>query len=69
MGLNLLFHLPLLQCILLSGLDSLLLVLLVPSLGLRRGELLTVSPAAPHPSGPAELRAAGSPRDAQSGSV
>mmetsp|Transcript_46020 Transcript_46020/g.116456 ORF Transcript_46020/g.116456 Transcript_46020/m.116456 type:complete len:872 (-) Transcript_46020:137-2752(-) len=41
-GLNLLFHLPLLQCILLSGLDSLLLVLLVPSLGLRRGELLTV---------------------------
>mmetsp|Transcript_24937 Transcript_24937/g.69548 ORF Transcript_24937/g.69548 Transcript_24937/m.69548 type:complete len:890 (-) Transcript_24937:66-2735(-) len=41
-GLNLLFRLPLLQCILLSGLDSLLLVLLVPSLGLRKGELLTV---------------------------
>uniref|UniRef100_A0A061SL89 Manganese transport protein n=1 Tax=Tetraselmis sp. GSL018 TaxID=582737 RepID=A0A061SL89_9CHLO len=41
-GLNLLFRLPLLQCILLSGLDSLLLLMMVPSLGLRRGELVTV---------------------------
>lgn len=42
LGLSLLLRVPVLPCILASGLDTLLLVLL-PHLGMRRAEQLTVS--------------------------
>ena len=56
LGLSLLLRVPVLPCILVSGLDTLVLVLL-PQLGMRKAEKLTVSlyhsPARVHPSSPA----------------
>ena len=56
LGLSLLLRVPVLPCILVSGLDTLVLVLL-PQLGMRKAEKLTVSlyhsPAQLHLSCPA----------------
>ena len=58
LGLSLLLRVPVLPCILVSGLDTLVLVLL-PQLGMRKAEKLTVSlchsPAQLHLSCPARL--------------